>query len=272
MNAVERWADALGGWGIPDEILEQASESPWAFSPDVMRRWAEEASVREPTTSTRRALEALPAGGSVLDVGVGSGAASLPLAPRAASIVGVDTSDELLAVFLEVAAGAGVDAIAVKGRWPDVAAAVPAVDVAVCQHVLYNVPDLASFVRALDAHARHRVVLTITVQHPLSWMNDLWIRFHGLGRPTEPTADVAESALRELGLDVRREDGVRPPRAVGLPRAEVVAGVRRQLCLPAGRDPEVEEALGDRLVERDGLWHSGPVAHPIATLWWDTGG
>ena len=273
MNAVERWADALGGWGIPDEILAGAGESPWTFSPDIMRRWAEAATAREPTTSARRALEALPERGAVLDVGVGSGAASIPLAPRAATIVGVDTSDELLALFLEVAAGAGVEATAVNGHWPEVAPMVPVADVAVCQHVLYNVPDLEPFVRALHMHARRRVVLTMTVRHPLSWMNDLWMWFHGLVRPTEPTADVAEAALIELGFDVRREEETRPPRAVGWEdRADVVARVRRQLCLPPERDPEIEEALGERLVEREGLWYTEPSEHPITTLWWDTSG
>jgi SAM-dependent methyltransferase len=270
MSAVERWGEALGSWGIPEEILEGASESPWAFSPDIMRRWAEAAVAREPTTSTRRALEALPEQGMVLDVGVGSGAASLPLAPPAASIVGVDPSDELLAVFLQVAAGIGVRATSVKGRWPSVAATVPVADVAVCQHVLYNVPNLEPFVRALSTHARRRVVLTITVRHPLSWMSDLWMRFHGLARPTEPTADVAEAALVELGVDVRREDETRPPRAVGVDHAEAIASVRRQLCLHAERDPEIEEALGERLAERGRLWYTGPIEHPITTLWWDT--
>ena len=273
MNAVERWREALGSWGIPEEILAGVSESPWAFSPDIMRRWAEAAAAREPTASTRRALEALPENGVVLDVGVGSGAASLPLAPRAATIVGVDASDDLLAIFLEVAAGAGVEATAVSGRWPDVAATVPVADVALCQHVLYNVPSLEPFVRALDAHARRRVVLSITVQHPLSWMSDLWMHFHGLARPTEPTADVAEAALRELGFDVRREDETRPPRAIGWEdRADVIARVRQQLCLSAERDSEIGEALAERLVERDGLWYVEPSEHPITTLWWDTAG
>jgi SAM-dependent methyltransferase len=273
VNALGRWERALQGWGIPDEILARASESPWAFSPEIMRRWAEAAAAREPTGSTRRALEALPEGGVVLDVGVGSGAASLPLAPRAAAIVGVDASDELLALFLEVAAEAGVEATAVSGRWPDVAATVPVADVAVCQHVLYNVPDLEPFVRALDAHARRRVVLSITVQHPLSWMNDLWMHFYGLARPTEPTADVAEAALAELGFDVRREDETRPPRAIGWEhRADVIARLRRQLCLPPERDSELEHVLGHRLVERAGLWYVEPSEHPITTLWWDRTG
>jgi SAM-dependent methyltransferase len=273
VEAVERWREALGGWGIPDGILAGAPESPWAFSPEIMRRWAESATSREPTVSARRALEALPEGGVVLDVGVGSGAASIPLAPRAARIVGVDASEDLLALFVELAARAGVQAVPLKGRWPEVAPEVPPVDVAVCQHVLYNVPDLEPFARALQDHARCRVVVTITVAHPLSWMNDLWLRFHGLVRPTEPTADVAEEALRELGFDVRRDEEVRPPRAIGWEdRAEVVARVRRQLCLPPERDAEVAEALGDRLVERDGLWYTEPAEHPITTLWWDTTG
>ena len=62
------------------------------------------------------------------------------------------------------------------GRWPDVAPQTPAADVAVCGHVAYNAPDLDAFVVALTAHARRRVVLELTDRHPLSWMNDLWLR------------------------------------------------------------------------------------------------
>jgi hypothetical protein len=164
-----------------------------------------------------------------------------------------------------------VSATVIQGRWPDVSPSVPVADVAVCQHVLYNVPDLESFARALDAHATARVVLALTSVHPLTWMSDLWMHFHGLVRPTEPTADVAEAALLELGFEVRREDEMRPPRAVGWEdRAEVLARLRRQLCLPADREAELAQVLGDRLVEHHGLWYVEPSEHPVTTLWWDT--
>jgi hypothetical protein len=136
--------------------------------------------------------------------------------------------------------------------------------------VLYNVADLEPFVRALDAHVRRRVVVEITSTHPLVWMGDLWRRFHGLERPTGPSADLAVDAIRELGIEVHREDEARVPRSGGFDRREDAAAfIRRRLCLSADRDAEVAEALGDGLVERDGLWAASPVDHPIVTLWWD---
>ncbi|HZD16906.1 MAG TPA: methyltransferase domain-containing protein, partial [Actinomycetota bacterium] len=204
MSALREWGEALLGWGIPDEILALAPESPWTLPAELMRRRVEIAADLSPSASTRRASDVLPEGGSVLDVGVGGGAASLLLAPRAARIVGVDSSEELLRVFGSAAEATGVRAVTVLGRWPDVADAVDAEDVVVCSHVLYNVQDLEPFIRALDRHARHRVVIEITGRHPLAWMSDLWRRFHGLERPARPTADDAVAALRELALDVRR--------------------------------------------------------------------
>jgi len=270
VSALERWARELGGWGIPDEILAAAPESPWGFPAELFRVRAERATAREATASTRRALEELPDGGSVLDVGVGGGAASLPLAGRASSIVGVDTSPDMLAAFGEGARAHGVEALPIEGAWPDVALEAPETDVVVCHHVLYNVRDLEPFVRALDAHARRRVVVEITAAHPLAWMSELWRRFHGLERPAGPTADDALAALRELGLDVRREDELRTPLSSGFERkGDAVALVRRRLCLPAERDAEVEQALGALLIEDEGLWSAGPAEQTLATLWWD---
>ena len=37
MNAVERWGGALGGWGIPEEILARAPESPWIYPIELFR-------------------------------------------------------------------------------------------------------------------------------------------------------------------------------------------------------------------------------------------
>jgi len=271
VNAVERWGGALGGWGIPEEILARAPESPWIYPTELFRRRAEAALITEPTPSVLRAAESLPRGGTVLDVGVGAGAASLPLARRASRITGVDASEDMLEAFRQAATDASVEAAAVLGRWPDVAGDVGPADVVVCGHVLYNVQDLAPFARALDGHARDRVVLEITATHPLAWMSDLWLRFHGLERPTRPTVDDAEEALRELGFDVHTEEVTRPPRTGGFPaREDAVSLVRRRLCLPPDRDQEIASALGDRLVEHDGLWSAGPTDQAVVTLWWDT--
>ncbi len=271
-GALASWGEWLQAWGIPEEILATATESPWGFPPDLMRRRGELASALEPSTSIRRALEALPEGGTVLDIGVGGGAASLPLADRASLITGVDSSEEMLAVFAEGGESAGVSTRGVLGAWPAVAEDVEPADVVVCSHVLYNVQALEPFVRALGAHALRRVVIEITVSHPLAWMNDLWARFHGLVRSRRPTADDAVEAFGELGITVRREDENRPPRASGFERREdAVSLVRRRLCLPAERDPEIAEALGDRLAEADGLWSAGPNVQTVVTLWWDTG-
>lgn len=268
MSAVERWRELLPGWGIPEPILAQAEESPWGFPPELMRRRAEVAASLDPSTSTRRALETLPEDGSVLDVGVGGGSASLPLAPRAGRITGVDSSEEMLGAFR--GAAGDLDVVTVLGGWPDVADDVEPADVVVCHHVLYNVQDLEPFVRALDEHALGRVVVEITERHPLAWMNDLWRRFHGLERPDGPTAVDAEAALAELGYAARLELETRRPRSSGFERrGDAVSLIRRRLCLPSERDAEVAEALGDRLARRDGLWSAGPAEQTVAALWWD---
>jgi SAM-dependent methyltransferase len=269
VNALERWRAELAGWAIPDEILAAAPESPWGFPPELFRTRAERTPA-EPSATTRAALDALGTRGDVLDVGVGGGATSLPLAAVASRLTGVDESAQMLTGFLGSAREAGVEDDTVEGRWPDASPDAPTADVAVCGHVLYNVGELEPFVRALDAHARRRVVVEITSAHPLAWMGDLWRRLHGLQRPTGPNADLAVEAITELGIAVRREDEVRVPRAGGFERRDdAIAFIRRRLCVSSDSDAEIAEALGERLVERDGLWAAGPPEHRIVTMWWD---
>ncbi len=270
MTALEDWSAALAPWAIPEPILEAAPESPYGFPPELFARRAEDAAAQtEITPTTREALEALPPGGHVLDVGVGGGATSLPLAGRAGRITGVDGSPELLASFRNAAASAGVESVEVLGTWPEVAGQVPTADVVVCGHVLYNVRDPEPFVRELEAHASRRVVVELTDRHPLAWMHDLWVTFHGLPRPEGPTVADCEAWLRELGIDASRE--ARPQRGVGWfdRREDAVALVRKRLCLMADRDAEIERSLGDRLVEHDGRWSAGPPSGEVVTLWWD---
>lgn len=266
ISAAERWRRDLESWAIPRHILEAAPVSPHHFPVQVFASRADAAATRL-THSNRRALETLPKGGTVVDVGCGAGAACLPLAPKAGELVGVDSSADMLEQFLRRARAAGIRAAAVEGAWPDVADRTPPGDVVVCHHVAYNAPDLGGFALRLSDHALRRAVMEMTLTHPLTPTNELWLRFHGVVRPDQPTANDAEAVLREAGIDVLRHDWNSPRPGGFASREDLVASVRRQLCLTPDRDREIEEAIHDRIVERDGLF--GFPDRSVATLWWD---
>jgi len=268
-TAAERWAQQLAAWAIPDEILEAAPESPYGFPTELFRRRGLHTQFAATTPTTLRARQALPDEGTVLDVGVGGGGTSLPLADRASLIVGIDASESMLDAFREAAAASSVKAECIKGTWPIVAPDVEPQDVVVCGHVLYNAQAIHEFGSALDDHARIRVVVELTERHPWAWMNDLWMRLHGLRRPSGPSADDAGGALQEIGIQARREDHSMTRHEGFERREDAVALVRRRLCLPASRDAEVEAALGERLSSDDGLWSAGPSEQHLVTLWWD---
>jgi SAM-dependent methyltransferase len=234
--------------------MAQAPESPWEFSPAFFRPPVEPT----PDTPSRvRAREALPEGGAVLDVGCGGGAAGLALVPPAGRVTGFDQSQELLDLFAARAAELGVDHEAVQGDWPAGAARVGSADVVVCHHVAYNVADLAPFATALTDHARARVVMELGDRHPRFGANHLWVHFWNVERPTGPTADDAIAVLVEAGIEPAVERWTRPGRAVD--RAARVASLRKYLCLPAERDPEIDALLGDDPMP----------AGEVVTLWWD---
>jgi SAM-dependent methyltransferase len=261
-SAAARWADALAAWAIPQEILDAAPErSPWRFSPSVFAWTPERAAAEGPviSASRRRALDTLPNGGSVLDVGAGGGRASLPLSPPAGLITAVDSSEELLQAFVAAAVREGVVHRTVFGTWPEAASQVPPHDVVVCHNVVYNVANLPPFIRALTEHARRRVVVELTADHPASNLNAAWKAIHGLDRPTSPTAADAIAVLQEMGLDIEWEESERRLAPVSRDRAELVASARQRLCVGADRDEEIDRLLGSD--------QEGPLRR-IVTAWW----
>jgi SAM-dependent methyltransferase len=245
------WSDALDAWAIPPEILQRAERDPWVLP---VQRFADRAdrSVTSPEgPSFERAAEVLRGRpGSVLDVGAGAGAASLPLARWATHITAVDGNPAMLAAFESRAADLGVEHRAIEATWPDAAGEVAVHDVSVVHHVVFNVADIVPFVRALDEASARRVVLELPTHHPLAWMNPLWQRFHGITRPDGPTAGDLVEILSALELhDVRaeywsttREAGFAAAASERLPQADLIA---QRLCLPSSKAPEVADALGD---------------------------
>lgn len=258
MTAVERWRTGLEALAIPDEILAAAPESPWGFPVGAFVDRVERA-LEQRTPSQERALEALPEGGSVLDVGCGAGAGSVPLVPPAGLVIGVDESHDMLEAFAGEVSARGAGHAEMPGRWPDVAGRVPPADVVVCHNVLYNVPDLDVFAARLTDHARRRVVVQTTAIHPLDWLRPLWRRLWDWAPPPAPTVDDALAVLSQLGYEVGvarwRDRGI----ATRMDPDEVVAFTRRRLCLPADRDADVRAALKA---------HPPPHEHEVATLWW----
>ncbi len=254
-DAARRWAEALAEWAVPREILDAAPQRPFVFNPKM---FAAPTPGDEVSGSTGRAAEALPPGGSVLDVGCGGGAAAFALVPPAGELIGTDRQQDMLDLFLETARERAVPASVVCGPWLSVEAEVPLADVVVCHNVLYNVPDIAEFVTALNAHARRRVVIEITHHHPQTVRKPLWKHFWDLDRPSTPTAAMAAEAVRSAGFDVQIEDTAATKRDDGRSLAVEAAFWCRQLCLPEDRVDEVAEMLENTSFPRE-----------RATLWWD---
>ena len=258
-DAATRWTQALQGWGIPAAIVDQAPQTPWIHHVESFRPTDD---VFVDTPSRQRALEALcqvVGESSLLDVGCGGGRAVFGLIPPAQTVVGVDQQQSMLDVFVEEATTRGIRARPIHGAWPDIARAAPQCDVVICHHVLYNVPDLIPFVAELTSHAKRRVVIELTLRHPLSNLSDAWSHFWGLERPSSPTAGDALAVALQLGLRAHYEAFL----AID-DKSEVsdrdVEHTRIRLCLPESRDSDVREFLKSR--------PSKP--RELATIWWDT--
>jgi SAM-dependent methyltransferase len=248
----------LARWAIPEEILAAAPAPPYFFDPQVFIDAADEAIARtEDTPSDAVAREALAPGGAVLDVGCGAGAASLRLRP--ARVVGVDPSPPLLEAFRERALGLEIEAATLVGLWPDTASQVPVVDVVVCHHVVYNVPDLAAFASALGEHARRRVVVELTAVHPMAWMAPYWKAIHAIDQPDRPVAEDAVAVVQELGFTVRQERWQRRYQMLGESGDEPLPRIARRLCLPAALHDELRQALAAV---------PPPTDREVVTVWW----
>ena len=254
-TAAEQWSHDLALWGIPKEILDQAVEKPWIHPPALFQ-------IPELITdslSHQRAREAMPIGGSVLDIGCGGGIGAFAITPPAAHVIGVDEQQAMLDLFIGNAAQYGATCETVLGQWPDVADQTPVADVVTVHHVAFNVGDIVPFLKALNSHARKRVVIEVPVIHPMSNMNEGWKHFWDLIRPTVPVASDLITVLGEIGISATIEyfeSEILLDKKV----PEANAFIRRRLCLPEERQAEVDAFIQS---------HPLPDRRRLAVIWWD---
>jgi SAM-dependent methyltransferase len=254
-NAAMKWATDLSEWAIPEHIIAQAPESPWIHPPIMFTLPAE----IPDSPSHQRAREAMPAGGSVLDIGCGGGIAAFAIAPPAGTVIGVDHQAEMLKMFANSADEKGFEHTEVLGDWPDVSPQTPKADVVTCHHVAYNVAEIEPFLAALNTHATMRVVIELPQQHPLSTMRNSWKHFWNLDRPVNPTPQDLVEVLEEMGISANLElwNG---PKLRRLDIEDDIKFLRIRLCLDDSKDDEIRKYLESQ---------QSMESRALATIWWD---
>jgi SAM-dependent methyltransferase len=265
---LNRWRSDLAAWAIPEDILAAAPESPWVLPRAVFARRADRLATAPTGPSFDRAWAALVPPGSVLDVGSGAGAASLPLLPRTTALTAVDSEPDMLELLRQRVTASGVPLKLVPGNWPAAAAEAGRADIVTCHHVSYNVAEIEPFLTALTAAARRVVVLEMTATHPLTSLNELWLRFWGLVRPDGPSADDLLGILTAMGVSAAAERWRRPGGRDYASFAELTDVTRRRLCLPPERAGEVAQALADHGVDPDHPVDLGTSGRDVVTIWW----
>ena len=254
-SAVDKWREDLALWAIPKEILDSAETKPWIHPPAVFQIPKE----IPDSPSHQRALEALPDGGTILDIGCGGGIGAFGSTPPAEHVIGVDQQQEMLDLFEGNAKDYGVSCETYLGAWPDVAEEVPLADVVTVHHVVYNVGNIKPFIEALDSHAVRRVVIELPIVHPMTPMTAGWKHFWNISRPTQPTAEDFMNVLKELKIDAKIQY-FNGPILLDKVIAEFEKPLRIRLCLPESRNEEVKAFYSENPL---------PTTRDLAVIWWD---
>ena len=126
-------------------------------------------------------------------------------------------------------------------------------------HVVFNVGEIAPFLKELNSHARKRVVIEAPVVHPMSNMSDGWKHFWNIVRPTVPHAGDLINVLEELGIKANIE--YFESEILLDKKVEGANGfIRRRLCLPEERQGEIDAFLEA---------NPRPDRRALAVIWWD---
>lgn len=265
-----RWKAELESWVIPDHLLEQVDESPYGWPAKLWRRRTEESRSRRETTPTTSLVSQMLGGdGTLIDVGAGTGRSCLPFARAGHKVTAVEKNPGMAAGLAEEVGSEGLEMEVVVGAWPGAAAMTPQADVVLSSHVVYDVPEIAPFVRALDRHSRRGVVLEMTDVHPWTKMNHLYRAIHDLDRPDGPSVeDLVELVVGELGAEVGVVRWERAPDLWFLNWQEILDYYGKRVVVPRARRGELRPLLEEYVAPRGDRLYVEEGPRSFATLWW----
>jgi SAM-dependent methyltransferase len=267
VTAASRWRDQLEAWALPNDLLNSAEESPYGWSQDLWKRRSSIAAETEPSETVNIVTDLMPRRGTLLDIGVGRGRASLPIAEAGFRLIGVDESLEMLAGFNEDARRRSMSVETFEGKWPDIASQVPIADVVLAANVAYNVADIVPFIQAMIDHARLAVVLEITDRHPWAHLAPLYQEVHDLDRPDGPSTDDLVAVIIEMtghAPIVHRWE--RQGHVWYESWDELLDHYGRRLVVPKAERHTLRPLLEPDVIAEDGRLRVGDAPTPFATI------
>ncbi len=232
-----------------------SGEDAWAdrakgFKESVKRRW------KRPDSSREFLLSKIDSNSTVLDIGAGTGAWTLMMAPHAKHVTAVEPSASMIEVMRENLLAENVSNVSVvQGAWPDVT--VEPHDISLCSHAVYTCTDLAAFIRRMAACTRRMCILLLRATLPDGIRAEA--ARHIWGQPMDsPNFTIAYNVLLQLGIyaNVQMENtGLWKPRTSSSPE-EALADMHRFLSLDESgeHDAYLMDLLRRRLTWKDGRY------------------
>lgn len=275
---IDRWHRIVGARREQHDAVcaaeGRATGDYWARRAEGFRKFVRETS-GEPDPFLAAIVQRLRPADVVLDVGAGTGRHTLALARHAARVTALDPSPAMLRYLRDGVVSEQLDNVeVVEGSWPEAASQVAKADIALSAHVLYPIEDVASFLRALDGHARRLCFLHLMVWQPWFDQLGLWEAAHREPRCPQPTYIDALNVLHQLRCYANVEIAwVETPRTFDSLDDAVE---RLAESVAVGEDAERRHRLRAQLAERLVPLDDGRLAHPVrryplATVWWDAG-
>lgn len=271
MSAADHWRSELEGWVIPDRLLSAVDDSPYRWPVELFRRRNISAAETEPAPTLEIVSRLAGEGGTVLDIGAGTGRASLPLAARGHPVTAIEKSPDMAAALREEAAVFAGSYVVVDGSWPT-DADLGRFDVVMAAHVVYDVAEIGPFLQAMYSHALRAAVVEMTESHPWTTLGPYYQALHGLDRPAGPTVDDLVAVVREV---IESEPEVvwweRPGGTWFESWEEIEELYRRRLVLPVDRIGELQPLLEPDVEVTNGRMTLGDAVRRLATVWWPAG-